>query len=67
MSANDVDFPIDVILCEKNSFNIVEHRYEKQDLEQISYQWNALLNASVQKLSTDWMEPIFSKSLEVGE
>ena len=67
VSANDVDFPIDVILCEKNGFNMVEHRYEKQDLEQISYQWNALLNASVQKLSTDWMEPIFSKSLEVGK
>ncbi len=65
VSANDVDFPIDVILCEKDSFKINEQRYEKADLEQISYQWNALLNASVQKLPTDWMEPIFSKSLEI--
>jgi len=54
-----------VILCEKDSFKINEQRYEKADLEQISYQWNALLNASVQKLPTDWMEPIFSKSLEI--
>jgi putative proteasome-type protease len=59
VSANDVDFPIDVILYENNSYNLVEHRYEKQDLEYISYQWNALLSASVQKLPTDWMDPIF--------
>ncbi len=59
VSANDVDFPIDVILYENNSYNLIEHRYEKQDLEYISYQWNALLSASVQKLPTDWMEPIF--------
>jgi putative proteasome-type protease len=65
VSANNVDFPIDVLLYEKDSFHIAEHRYEKQDLEQISYQWNALLGASVQKLSTDWMEPIFSESLNI--
>ena len=63
VSANNVDFPIDVLLYEANSFHIAEHRFEKHDLEQISYQWNALLGASVQKLSTDWMEPIFSESL----
>lgn len=59
VSANDVDFPIDVVLYEKDSFHFLEHRYDKQDLEHISYQWNALLNASVQRLPTDWMEPIF--------
>jgi putative proteasome-type protease len=62
VSANDVDFPIDVILYENSSYNLVQHRYEKQDLEYISYQWNALLSASVQKLPTDWMEPIFNPS-----
>ena len=53
VSANDVDFPIDVLLYEKDSFNIVEHTYEKQDLEHISYQWNALLKNSVQRLRRD--------------
>lgn len=61
VSTNDVDFPIDVLLYEKDSFNIIEHRYEKQDVEHISYQWNALLNNSVSKLPTDWMEPMFSE------
>lgn len=62
VSANDVDFPIDVLLYEKDSFNIIEHTFEKQDLEHISYQWNALLKNSVQKLSVDWIDPLFRKN-----
>lgn len=61
VSANDVDFPIDVLLYEKDSFNIVEHTYEKHDLEHISYQWNALLKNSVQKLPVDWIDPLLRK------
>lgn len=30
VSANDVDFPIDVVLYENNSFNLIEHRFEKK-------------------------------------
>lgn len=61
VSANDVDFPIDVLVYEKDSYNIQEHRYHKQDLEHISHQWNALLNNSVERLTDDWTEPIFRK------
>lgn len=61
VSANDVDFPIDVLVYEKDSYNIQEHRYNKQDLEHISHQWNALLNNSVERLTDDWTEPIFRK------
>ncbi|WP_040298675.1 peptidase, partial [Arcticibacter svalbardensis] len=39
MSTNDVDFPIDVVLYNKDSFAITEYRYEKKDLENISAQW----------------------------
>jgi putative proteasome-type protease len=61
VSANDVDFPIDVLVYEKDSYNIQEHRYNKQDLEHISHQWNALLNNSVERLNDDWTEPMFRK------
>jgi putative proteasome-type protease len=61
VSANDVDFPIDVLVYEKDSYNIQEHRYNKQDLEHISHQWNALLNNSVERLADDWTEPMFRK------
>lgn len=61
VSANDVDFPLDILMYEKDSFNIIEHTFEKSDLEHISYQWNALLNSSVQKLSNDWIDPLLRK------
>jgi putative proteasome-type protease len=62
VSASDVDFPIDVYCLDVVNNTAVEHRYEKADLESISKQWNKLLNESVKKLSTDWMDPIFKDS-----
>ena len=35
ISAADVDFPIDVVLYRKGSFEMVEHRYQQKDLEQL--------------------------------
>ncbi|MFN4087121.1 MAG: peptidase [Spirosomataceae bacterium] len=61
VSANDVDFPIDVLLYEKDTFSIKEHVFDKYDLEHISFQWNALLNESVKKLPNDWIEPMLRK------
>ena len=60
-SANDVDFPIDVVLYRKDSFNMVEHRYEKHDLENISAQWATELKKSLQNISNDWMKAAFEK------
>ncbi|WP_207422091.1 peptidase [Desertivirga brevis] len=60
-AANDVDFPIDVVLYRKNSFNLIQHRYEKQDLENISAQWACELKKSLQNISNDWMQTAFDK------
>jgi putative proteasome-type protease len=64
VSANDVDFPLDVVIYEKGSFHMNEHRLEKEDMAGISSQWAALLNESVRRLPTTWMKPIFEK---IGE
>ncbi|RRB07732.1 peptidase [Larkinella rosea] len=61
VSANDVDYPLDVVVYEKDSFHFAEHRLEKEDMEAVSNQWSALLNNSVRKLPTAWMNPIFNK------
>ncbi|WP_207533886.1 peptidase [Desertivirga arenae] len=60
-SANDVDFPIDVVLYRKNSFQLIEHRYEKHDLENISAQWATELKKSLQNISNEWMHAAFDK------
>lgn len=60
-SANDVDFPIDVALYRNNSFDMVEHRYTKKDLESISEQWAEELKAALDHIPNEWMEAAFSQ------
>lgn len=58
ISANDVDYPIDVLYYEKDSFNIIEKRYEKKDLTALSQGWNKDLTKSINKLTDDWMDKL---------
>ncbi|MGY4385387.1 putative proteasome-type protease [Pedobacter sp. UYP24] len=60
-SANDVDFPIDVVLYRNNTFGMVEHRYGKKDLEYISDQWAEELKKALSNISDEWMEVAFNK------
>ena len=59
-SANDVDFPIDVVLYKNNSFGMIEHRYTKKDLESISERWAEELKAALSRIPNDWMEIAFN-------
>ncbi|MBL8175386.1 MAG: peptidase [Bryobacterales bacterium] len=64
--AADVDFPIDVMLYPKGSFQVIEHRYHEPDLREISTWWQDRLRKSVQELPTEKVEAAFSK-LAQGE
>ena len=59
--AADVDFPIDVMLYNRGSFNIVEHRYGNDDLLEISRWWQKRMRAAVDELPSAWVEAAFSK------
>ncbi len=61
ISAADVDFPIDVVLYRPGTFRMVEHRYEKEDLENISNWWQEHLRVTIRDLPTDWLETAFAK------
>lgn len=61
VSSNDVDFPIDVLIYEKDKFEFAKATYDFEQLEPISSQWNTLLNESVKKLPIDWSKDLFSK------
>lgn len=60
VSSNNVDFPIDIVLYKKDSFGLVEHRYEKKDLENISAQWAEELKSALEHISEDWMDASFN-------
>lgn len=61
VSSNNVDFPIDVAIYKKDSFHIVEQRYEKKDLENISTQWAEQLKSALEHVSDEWMDATFNK------
>ncbi len=61
VSSNDVEFPIDVVLYKKDSFNMVENRYEFADLESISRMWAEKLKEDINEIPEEWMEASFKK------
>ena len=64
ISAADVGFPLDVVLYVRDTFEIVSHRFEQQDLAQVSNWWQERLRHSVRELPLDWMEPMLRKMPE---
>ncbi len=60
ISANDVDFPIDVVYYVKDSYNIIERRYKKEELSKISKLWSNKLRNGIDSLPEEWMDKLNS-------
>ena len=60
VSSNNVDFPIDIALYRKNSYQLIEERYEKKDLEYISVKWADELKKALDNISEEWMDQAFN-------
>ena len=67
LCAVDVDYPMDVVLIQKDSFDVIEHRYERDDLRQISNWWQERMRHSVQDLPGEWIDSAFSKLTHNGK
>ncbi|MEA4858577.1 MAG: peptidase [Solidesulfovibrio sp.] len=65
ISASDVDFPIDVVLYRKGGQELAQHRYEKQDLADISAWWQEHLRGLVHDLPSEWIDNVASKLTKV--
>lgn len=61
ISAADVDFPLDVVMYAKDSFDCVQHRYEKDDLRELSEWWQGRLRGSIDALPSNWIADIVQK------
>ncbi|EHJ46395.1 hypothetical protein DFW101_0378 [Solidesulfovibrio carbinoliphilus subsp. oakridgensis] len=66
ISASDVDFPIDVVLYHKGCLDLVQHRYEKEDLAEISSWWQEHLRGLVHDLPSEWIDNVASKLTKVS-
>jgi putative proteasome-type protease len=67
ISAADVDYPVDVVIYLKNSYQITEHRYYKQDLAPISDWWQERLRTSVRDLPGEWIDSLFMNVLPTAD
>jgi len=61
ISSNDVDYPIDIILYINNSYHIIEHRFEKKDLEMISDLWREKIERGLNEMPDEWMNQLIHK------
>jgi putative proteasome-type protease len=61
LCAADVDFPIDLLIYRRGSYELVEHRYEREDLRQISAWWQQRMRSAVSELPSTWVESVLSK------
>ncbi len=68
ISANDVDYPIDTVVLENNTYNIVENRFEQHELHHISEYWNNCLKEAINKLPANVLNKAFQhEEIEDGE
>ena len=59
ISSSDVDYPLDVVICEKGSYRILQHRYDEEALSQSFGWWQTRLRDSVHDLPSAWVEQAF--------
>jgi putative proteasome-type protease len=50
-----------VLLYTHDSFKLIEHRYQRDDLRQISNWWQERMRCAVDELPSKWVESAFSK------
>jgi len=55
-SSTSVEYPIDIVLYRHDTFDIIEHRFEKEDLVEISSWWQSRIYDSVEKLPSNWVD-----------
>ena len=61
ISAADVDFPVDVVLCRRDSFAIVERRFHKHDLERLSKWWDDRIRHAIEDSPGEWFDRAYDE------
>ncbi|MDZ7727799.1 MAG: hypothetical protein U5Q44_06165 [Dehalococcoidia bacterium] len=59
ISASNVDFPLDVIVFRMEPYTLTVHRFQRQDLQALSEQWQERLRESVMGFPEDWLNGAF--------
>lgn len=57
----DVDYPIDVVVYRKDTYQIIEQRFERKQLLPVAEEWENHLKQAAQNLSADWTRDILDR------
>ena len=64
VSANDVGYPIDIIIYSKGSYKLIEKRYTYEDLKDIALEWADRIKGSIHDLPENWLDEMISLDAE---
>lgn len=56
LSANDVGYPLDTVIMKKDTYKILEHRFDEKDLNHLSEFWNDSLRNSINSLPAEALD-----------
>jgi putative proteasome-type protease len=66
ISSTTVDFPLDVVVFERDSQEMFEYRFEKTQLAESCQWWQERLRASLNELPSQWLEKAFVRAEQQG-
>lgn len=58
VSANDVGYPIDIVIYKTGSFKLEEQRFTYEELKEIGWKWEEMLEQNVNALTDEWMNQL---------
>jgi putative proteasome-type protease len=64
ISTNDVDYPIDTVVMENDSYHIIENRFEQHELNHISEHWNNSLKKAINTLPDEELKKALKEKKE---
>jgi putative proteasome-type protease len=66
ISANDVDFPLDVAIYDSKNGRLREGRLEREDLQQLTAWWSERIRSSVAEMPEAWLKELAAKVTETA-
>lgn len=67
VSANDVGYPIDVVIYNNETGDIIEKRYEEDDLKHISDVWGRRLSDIIREIPEEWIDELNELQKDSGK
>lgn len=62
VSANDVGFPIDIVIYQKSNGNFIEKRFDENDISNITSRWAQELRKVIEHIPQQWISDLIDPS-----